>query len=100
MRNVHRVHVTDIWSWYRVELRVGDHLGRSEELVSRCVECDLAEPESLASLGGSAPGVVDGILSASALALINPETYWPNCMHKKPVHNEQEPSVSESDGSN
>ena len=36
---------------------------RSEELVSRCVECDLAEPESLASLGGSAPGVVDGILS-------------------------------------
>ena len=63
MRNVLRVHVTDIWSWYRVELRVGDHLGRSEELVSRCVECDLAEPESLASLGGSAPGVVDGILS-------------------------------------
>ena len=38
-------------------------LGRSEEIVSRCVECDLAEPESLASLGGSAPGVVDGILS-------------------------------------
>ena len=37
--------------------------GRSEELVSRCVECDLAEPESLASLGGSAPGVVDGFLS-------------------------------------
>ena len=37
--------------------------GRSDELVSRCVECDLAEPESLASLGGSAPGVVDGILS-------------------------------------
>ena len=28
-----------------------------------CVECDLAEPESLASLGGSAPGVVDGTLS-------------------------------------
>ena len=63
MRNVRRVNLTDIWSWYRVELRVGDHLGRSEELVSRCVECDLAEPESLASLGGSAPGVVDGILS-------------------------------------
>ena len=63
MRNVRRVHLTDIWSWYRVELRVGDHLGRSEELVSRCVECDLAKPESLASLGGSAPGVVDGILS-------------------------------------
>ena len=38
-------------------------LGRSEGLVSRCVECDLAEPESLESLGGSAPGVVDGILS-------------------------------------
>ena len=36
---------------------------------------------------------------AIALALINPETYWPNHMHKKPVHNEQEPSVSESDGS-
>ena len=63
MSNVRCVHLTDIWSWYRVELRVGDHLGRSEELVSRCVECDLAEPESLASLGGSAPGVVDGILS-------------------------------------
>ena len=27
MRNVRRVHLTDIWSWYRVELRVGDHLG-------------------------------------------------------------------------
>ena len=27
MRNVCRVHVTDIWSWYRVTLRVGDHLG-------------------------------------------------------------------------
>ena len=63
MRNVRRVHVADIWSWYRVELRVGDQLGRSEELVSRCVKCDLAEPESLASQGGSAPGVVDGILS-------------------------------------
>ena len=63
MRNVRRVHLTDIWSWYRVELRVGDHLGRSEELVSRCVECDLAEPESLASLGGSVPAVVDGIMS-------------------------------------
>ena len=66
MRNVRHVHLTDIWSWYRVELRVGDHLGRSEELVSRCVECDLAEPESLVSLGGSAPGVVDGILSGTA----------------------------------
>ena len=63
MRNVRRVPLTDIWSWYRVDLRVGDHIGRSEELVSRCIECDLAEPESLASLGGSAPGVVDGILS-------------------------------------
>ena len=69
MRNVRRVHVTDIWSWYRVELRVGDHLGRSEELVSWCVECDLAEPESLASLGGSAPGVVDGILSTGVHAV-------------------------------
>ena len=38
--------------------------GRFEELVSRCVECDLAEPEfRQPSLGGSAPGVVDGILS-------------------------------------
>ena len=27
MRNVRRVQLTDIWSWYRVELRVGDHLG-------------------------------------------------------------------------
>ena len=36
---------------------------QSEELVSRCIECDLAEPESLASLGGSAPGLLDGILS-------------------------------------
>ena len=75
MRNVRRVHLTDIWSWYRVELRVGDHLGRSEELVSRCVECDLAEPESLASLGGSAPGVVDGILSLGFVfrVLIRPD---------------------------
>ena len=37
--------------------------GQSEELVSRCVECDLAEPESLGSLGGSVPGLIDGILS-------------------------------------
>ena len=75
MRNVHRVHVTDIWSWYRVELRVGDHLGRSEELVSRCVECDLAEPESLASLGGSAPGVVDGILSIPMTQTLTPSSH-------------------------
>ena len=27
MRNVRRVQLTDIWSWYRVMLRVGDHLG-------------------------------------------------------------------------
>ena len=27
IRNVRRVHLTDIWSWYRVTLRVGDHLG-------------------------------------------------------------------------
>ena len=44
--------------------------GRSEELVSSCVECDLAEPESLTSLGGSAPGVVDGILSMSSSFII------------------------------
>ena len=41
--------------------------GRSEELVSWCIECDLAEPDSLASLGGSAPVLVDGILSISNL---------------------------------
>ena len=28
-----------------------------------CIECDQAEPESLESPGGSAPGLVDGILS-------------------------------------
>ena len=49
-------------------------LGRSEEIVSRYVECDLAEPESLASLGGSAPGVVDGILSEPLLKLSFPQT--------------------------
>ena len=27
MSNVRRVNVTDIWSWYRVTLRVGDLLG-------------------------------------------------------------------------
>ena len=27
MSNVRHVHLTDIWSWYRVTLRVGDHLG-------------------------------------------------------------------------
>ena len=27
MRSVRRVHLTDIYSWYRVALRVGDHLG-------------------------------------------------------------------------
>ena len=27
MRNVRHVYLTDIWSWYRVTLRVGDHLG-------------------------------------------------------------------------
>ena len=50
--------------------------GRSEELVSRCVECDLAEPESLAFLGGSAPGLVDGILS-----LLEPD--YSNLPHKE-----------------
>ena len=76
MRNVRRVHLTDIWSWYRVELRVGDHLGRSEELVSRCVECDLAEPDSLASLGGSAPGVVDGFQSRLFCYPIHHDLIW------------------------
>ena len=37
--------------------------GQSEELVSSCVEYDLAEPESLVSLGGSVPVLVDGTLS-------------------------------------
>ena len=83
MRNVRRVHVTDIWSWFRVELRVGNHLGRSEELVSRCVECDLAEPESLASLGGSAPGLVDGILSISLLDLGYHVEFPPLLLHKQ-----------------
>ena len=27
MHNVRRMQETEIWSWYRVELRVGDHLG-------------------------------------------------------------------------
>ena len=27
MRNIRRVHLTDIWPWYRVTLRVGDLLG-------------------------------------------------------------------------
>ena len=27
IRNVRHVYLTDIWSWYRVALRVGDHLG-------------------------------------------------------------------------
>ena len=27
MRNVRCVHLADIWSWFRVVLRVGDHLG-------------------------------------------------------------------------
>ena len=27
MRNIRRMHLTDIWSWYRVTLCVGDHLG-------------------------------------------------------------------------
>ena len=48
--------------------------GRSEELVSRCVECDLAEPESLTSLGGSAPGVVDGILSYIHISKTTPHS--------------------------
>ena len=48
--------------------------GRSEELVSRCIECDLAEPESLTSLGGSAPGLVDGILSPNTPAVAPPLT--------------------------
>ena len=88
MRNVRRVHVTDIWSWYRVELRVGDHSGRSEELVSRCVECDLAEPESLASLGGSAPGVVDGILSGRDQPKLRIRIFQHNLVSEDGLHKE------------
>ena len=61
--------------------------GRSEELVSRCVECDLAEPESLASLGGSAPGLVDGILSNDEEVINTPQlmkTFWSK--HKLMTH--------------
>ena len=50
--------------------------GWSEELVSRCVECNLAEPESLVSLGGSAPRLVDGILSLSTMNKIRMFTSW------------------------
>ena len=63
---------------------------RSEELVSRCVECDLAEPESLSSLGGSAPGVVDGILSirhnASATLAMMPAWYYFSCPSNLAFH--------------
>ena len=31
---------------------------------------------------------------AIALALLDPDTYWPNHMKRKPVQNENEPSVS------
>ena len=99
MRNVLRVHLTDIWSWYRVELRVGDHLGRSEELVSRCVECDLAEPESLASLGGSAPGVVDGILSKRLVDAGGEEDHQPHekpTKHPTPVPNREKSAQSDT----
>ena len=54
-------------------------LGRSEELVSRCVECDLAEPESLSSLGGSAPGVVDGILSTMVMMKVVMQPWMQMC---------------------
>ena len=48
-----------------------------------CVECDLAEPESLASLGGSAPGVVDGILSITHTAITS-YGYGTLCLKKGP----------------
>ena len=70
-------------------------LGRSEELVSRCVECDLAEPESLASLGGSAPGLVDGILSLSPTTKFNLIPFdhikEPLCLPKQQIGSEQVP---------
>ena len=55
--------------------------GRSEELVSRCVECNLAEPESLASLGGSAPGLVDGILSQQTTLYVEQPFICDHVMH-------------------
>ena len=58
---------------------------RSEKLVSRCIECNLAEPESLASLGGSAPGLVDGILSVYASVLIKKRRYWPKYIHGEDI---------------
>ena len=42
-----------------------------------CVDCDLAEPESLASLGGSAPGLVDGILSSPQHPLTSNQSAQP-----------------------
>ena len=67
-------------------------------------ECDLAEPESLASLGGSAPGVVDEILSAvdkllsdSAKTEISNKVmdilraYHISNWHSEPYHQNQNP---------
>ena len=65
--------------------------GRSEELVSRCVECDLAEPESLASLGGCAPGLVDGILSHGILDIYEDvQLFKEEIKHGKRVNEEKE----------
>ena len=57
--------------------------GRSDELVSRCIECDLAEPDSLTSLGGSAPGVADGILSGESQSVLANTTIPDSTLKKK-----------------
>ena len=62
--NAELVLVIKIWNW---PIKNFSETCRTPHRIihSRYVECDLgvAEPESLTSLGGSAPGVVDGILS-------------------------------------
>ena len=59
-----------------------------------CVECDLAQPESLASLVGSAPGVVDGILSIIATKRVIRITNCGCCPRWKRVHGDHSPVVS------
>ena len=75
--------------------------GRSEDLVSRCIECDLAEPESLASLGASAPGLVDITLShrpqvIPCISLPNSTSPPSPAPMKSSIHLELTPCVSTS----
>ena len=65
-----------------------------EELVSRYVECDLAEQESLASLGGSAPGLVDGILSDTYKRIFNED---PPKGYKTPLDKNDHPELDTSE---